>query len=115
MCFFLVGNDVDADGDDVDDLLTWQTVAVLFTGAENKESRRAGGGDKAPVVIGELDDWLAKRSNDKDDSGTSTKKRRKTLPKYSLPPHLTGVSDLPPSLLPPTKDDFVNLPLLEWG
>lgn len=100
---------------DADAFFMRESVAALCAGADNKGSQGAGGSDSAPVVIGKLNDWLATRSKGKEGSGTSSKKRRKTMPEYTLPPHLAGVPDLPPSLKLPSKDDFVNLPLLEWG
>ncbi|XP_060083757.1 zinc finger matrin-type protein 5-like [Ylistrum balloti] len=37
------------------------------------------------------------------------------LPVYTIPPHLTAITNLPPSLLPPPPDVFKSLPLEEWG
>ncbi|KAL8610892.1 hypothetical protein ACOMHN_056747 [Nucella lapillus] len=74
--------------------------------------------NQTTIAIGEVSDWLAKRANRQtsvDASSGGGKRRRRRLPQYHLPPHLAGVSDLPPSLLPPTKEDFVGLPRLEWG
>ncbi|KAK7087571.1 zinc finger matrin-type protein 5-like [Littorina saxatilis] len=85
---------------------------------QNKEKNQNSGASGPAVVMGELDDWLTKHSQREvkgEDSGEPAAKRRKTFPDYSLPPHLVGIPNLPPSLLPPTRDDFVNLPLLEWG
>ncbi|XP_076453179.1 zinc finger matrin-type protein 5-like isoform X2 [Babylonia areolata] len=70
------------------------------------------------VVLGDVDEWLAKRAKRQESADAGGRKggRRTLLPRYCLPAHLAAASpDLPPSLLPPTKDDFVGLPLLEWG
>ncbi|XP_074643323.1 zinc finger matrin-type protein 5-like [Tubulanus polymorphus] len=37
------------------------------------------------------------------------------IPEFSLPEFLHGIPDLPPSLIPPTKEDILTAPFSEWG
>lgn len=37
------------------------------------------------------------------------------IPKYSIPTFLQAVTNLPPSLIPPPPDSFLDLELKEWG
>ena len=71
-------------------------------------------------IVGQLDEWLSKRAemlrkSDNQSDGCGRRKQRKTLPHYTVPSVFASMSDLPPSMLPPTADDFTKLPLLEWG
>ncbi|XP_033743700.1 zinc finger matrin-type protein 5-like [Pecten maximus] len=63
-----------------------------------------------------LDKWLGKvQKCSKDKIKGEITPTRLDLPMYSLPPHLGGIANLPPSLLPPPPDVFTSLPLEEWG
>ncbi|KAK7474332.1 hypothetical protein BaRGS_00034380 [Batillaria attramentaria] len=79
-----------------------------------KKKQAENGADESntSVVVGDVEDWLAKHT---EQTEKDPAKKRRHFPKYSLPPALASFPNLPPSLLPPTKDDFVNLPLLDWG
>ena len=60
-----------------------------------------------------LDEWLAKRAKrlKKDKS----EEEPVEAVQYQLPPFLMNIPNLPPSLLPPTPEDFRNAPPCEWG
>lgn len=60
-----------------------------------------------------LDEWLAKRAKrlktDKSDADQVEEVQ------HQLPPFLMIIPNLPPSLLPPTAEDYKNTPPCEWG
>lgn len=60
-----------------------------------------------------LDEWLAKRA--KRLKTDKTKEQPVEAVQYQLPPFLMNIPNLPPSLLPPTLEDFRNAPPCEWG
>ncbi|OWF37296.1 zinc finger matrin-type protein 5-like [Mizuhopecten yessoensis] len=63
-----------------------------------------------------LEKWLEKvQKCSKDKTKVDKIHKEQELPVYSLPPHLEGITNLPPSLLPPPPGIFTSLPLEEWG
>ena len=64
-----------------------------------------------------LQDWLKRRALLKTKDEDTVVLEDDELPgiQHSLPECLQGISNLPPSLLPPTKESYVGLPYEEWG
>ena len=71
----------------------------------------------------DIDEWLAKRlKSDKNTEKTPSstydelpKLEVPLLPKYELPSFLRGISNLPPSVLPPSQDCLQGLDIDGWG
>lgn len=59
--------------------------------------------------------WLGKIQKCSGGKIEKPSEKKLKLPVYSLPPHLEGITNLPPSLLPPPPNVFTSLPLEEWG
>ena len=93
---------------------------MFSSGAERKSKSNAqSSSTPAQPNIGTLEDWLAKRAKKKEEEETTSepsRKRTRFYEKYKLPTELADIPNLPPSILPPTKDDYlVKYPWLDWG
>ncbi|KAK2173421.1 hypothetical protein NP493_876g00003 [Ridgeia piscesae] len=62
-----------------------------------------------------LDEWLAKRAkkSPSDDRSVTDETSQRSM--YCLPSWLEGITNLPPSVLPPPPEAFQDLQPLEWG
>ena len=74
-----------------------------------KKEERGKFPDKEPS----LDEWMAKRAKRLKADKPDVDKVEEV--QYQLPPFLMNIPNLPPSLLPPTAEDYKNLPPCEWG
>ncbi len=64
-----------------------------------------------------LEEWLAKRAKklDKSESPSEVKVSAPMLPQYQLPVYLQGISNLPPSVIPPVSDCLIDSNIQGWG
>ncbi|XP_041350257.1 zinc finger matrin-type protein 5-like isoform X2 [Gigantopelta aegis] len=64
-----------------------------------------------------LEAWLSKRVKKmkSEDPRHCSQSDGDDSPQYSLPPSLLGMTNIPPSLLPPPANTFSSLDIQEWG
>ena len=85
----------------------------LLSVERDKASKSAKEQDRLSGKEPSLEDWLAKRAKRlKKDEGV---KEPTEIVQYQLPPFLMNIPNLPPSLLPPTMEDFKNVTPCGWG
>ncbi|PVD33132.1 hypothetical protein C0Q70_08581 [Pomacea canaliculata] len=113
LSFFQTGNCNFGDGCRFSHLTEERKQHLEAECLRKKHEKRKGPseGPGSSLAVGFLEDWLAKRSEAPEKNPT----KKHLFPSYRLPQILENIPHIPPSLLPPTREDFENLPRLEWG